>query len=144
MRISIIYFIIFCFWGCSNSVSEKDLNYLNGYWEIEKVTFKNGTTKTYAINATIDYISLEGMKGFRKKMQPKFDGSYETSNDAIPFILKKKEGIFEIEYKYNTITQQPIRTIEFFKTITEDNFSITDMAETTYFYKRYQPIDITE
>ena len=37
-----------------------DLKNLNGYWEIEKVTFPNGETKDYSVSTTIDYIELKG------------------------------------------------------------------------------------
>jgi len=87
----LLYFsLIFIFLGCSNSVSKEDLQNLNGYWEIEKVVFPNGETKDFKVSTTIDYIETEMSKGFRKKMQPKFDGTYTTSNDAELFTILQK------------------------------------------------------
>ena len=96
----IAYLVVFSiFFGCTQKVSKEDIKHLNGYWEIVQVTFPNGQTKDFAINPTVDYIELKGMKGFRKKVQPKFDGSYNTSNDAEVFTITEIDDTFEFHYK---------------------------------------------
>ncbi|MFS4492325.1 hypothetical protein [Maribacter sp. 2308TA10-17] len=127
------------FFGCTTNVSSEDLKNLNGYWEIEQVTFPNGETKEFTINPTVDYIELEGLKGFRKKVQPKFDGSFTTSNDAEPFTIKSNNGVFEFHYK-NKMSEWK----EEIKSISTDNFSVTNQDTLTYSYKRFQPINVTE
>lgn len=129
--------IILCFVGCSNSVSKEDLNYLNGYWEIEKVVFANGGSKEFKASSTIDYIELEGLKGYRKKMQPKFNGSYTTSNDAEFFTIVEKEGAFQFHYK--TELSEWTETIT---TLSENKFSVVNQDTITYQYKRFEPITI--
>lgn len=79
---NISFFLFFIFMGCTPKIVEEDLKNLNGYWEIEKVTFPNGETKDYSVSTTIDYIELKDGGGFRKKVQPRFNGTFETSNDA--------------------------------------------------------------
>src|SRR5690606_6245952 len=67
--------------GCKKiAVAEADLQYLNGYWEIAEVEFPDGSKKQYTVNPSVDFIKLNDGEGFRKKMQPKFDGTYNTTN----------------------------------------------------------------
>ena len=69
-----LYLVLFlCFLACSERISVSDLNDINGYWEIQEVTFPNGKTKEYDVNMTIDYFEIDNLQGFRKKVQPKFD-----------------------------------------------------------------------
>ena len=133
----LICFIMF--FGCTTKVSEEDLKDLNGYWEIEQVTFPNGETKEFTINPSIDYIELKELKGFRKKMQPKFDGSFTTSNDAEPFLIKTNGDKFEFHYK-NDMSEW----IEEIKSVSKDKFAVTNQDTLTYTYKRFQSIKITE
>ena len=78
---------IFLWVGCTRTVSKEDLKRLNGYWEIEKVSLPDGTVKEYKVNPTIDYVQIDGLKGFRKKVHPKLDGTYDASNDAELFVI---------------------------------------------------------
>ena len=51
----IILFLVFgLFLSCKQSISESDLQNLNGYWEIEKVELPDGDKKEYKVNETID------------------------------------------------------------------------------------------
>lgn len=127
------------FFGCTSKVSKEDIANLNGYWEIEKVTFANGDTKDYGVNQTVDYIKLDGFKGFRKKMQPKFDGSFSTSNDAEPFIIQNANGRFEFQYK-NEMSEWK----EEIKSISKDRFSVINQDALTYTYRRYQTMSLKE
>ncbi len=136
----IVYLIsLLVFLGCSTKISKETITNLNGYWEIEQVTFPNGETKDFTVNPTVDYIELDGLKGYRKKMQPKFDGSYTTSNDAELFIIEENKGQFEFHYK-NEMSEWK----EQINTISKDNFSVTNQEMLTYTYKRFQPINATE
>lgn len=136
MKQLVILVSFFMFFGCTSKVSKEEITNLNGYWEIEQVTFPNGKTKDFTVNPTVDYIELDGLKGFRKKMQPKFDGTYTTSNDAEPFIIEESNGQFEFHYK-NEMSEWK----EVLKSISKDNFSVTNTDTLTYSYKRFQPIN---
>lgn len=133
------FLLVFVFLGCSPKIVEGDLKNLNGYWEIEKVTFPNGETKTYSVSTTIDYIELEGGQGFRKKMQPRFNGTFETSNDAEFFEMVQHENDFELRYKNNGNEWQ-----EKLLSISRDEFSVINQDTLTYTYRRFQPIDATK
>tara|TARA_R110002051_G_scaffold2568_3_gene13165 strand:+ start:565 stop:765 length:201 start_codon:yes stop_codon:yes gene_type:complete len=53
--------------SCGSKVDQEQLYLLNGYWEIKEVTFKDGTKKEYSVNTTVDFISLDSLKGYKKK-----------------------------------------------------------------------------
>lgn len=122
--------------GCSPKVSKDDLRHLNGYWEIEKVVFPDGTVKEYKVNISVDYIKIDGLTGFRKKVQPKFDGTYTATNDAEPFRVMEKQGVFDIAYK-NDLSEWSEQIV----TLSEDYFSVINEENITYSYKRYRPIN---
>ncbi len=129
--------VVLLFFGCTSKVTETDLKNLNGYWEIKEVAFPNGERKTFKASTNIDYIEVEGLKGFRKKMQPKFDGSFTTSNDAEFFSITKTEVGFEFRYK-NKMSEWKEQILE----LSQHNFSVINEANTTYTYQRFQPITI--
>jgi hypothetical protein len=141
MRFSI--FLMVCLLsGCSTKITEQDLPQLNGYWEITQVIFADGQTKDFMPSTTIDFIEVEGLEGFRKKVNPKLDGTFETSNDAKLFAIIKKEDAFHIRYAKEDL--QTEESIEILTQLSDDNFSVMDAEGITYRYKRYIPLSIIE
>lgn len=126
------------FISCGNTVDKDKLSLLNGYWEITEVQFKNGGKKEYKISPTVDYIQLENLKGFRKKVNPKFDGSFETSDDAEPFTIVEEGERFNMHYK-NDLSEWN----ETITALSEDTFLVKNAEGTVYRYKRFEPIKIT-
>lgn len=137
-NISTVLFL-FLITACSQKVTKEQLSLLNGYWEIEKVTLPDGQKKEYKVNETIDFIEVKDSKGFRKKVNPTFEGTYITSDDAELFTIFQKGDEFIIQYK--TDSSEWTETL---KTVTKDNFSVTGEDNFTYFYKRYVPINLNE
>lgn len=119
-------------------VSENKLTLLNGYWEIDSVEFPNGGEKKYKMNSTLDYIKLEGLTGYRKKVTPRFDGNFETSDDAEPFQIEIKEASYTLVY-VNNLSQWK----ETLTAISDDRFTIKNADDVLYHYKRFVPISIT-
>ena len=134
----IVFFGIFLMLvACQNKLSQEDLTLLKGYWEIEKVTLANGQTKEYNVNTTIDYIELKELSGYRKKVYPKFDGTFDTSNDAEQFTIIVQQDRFEIHYK-----SELSEWVEVLKSLDENSFSVTNTENITYYYKRFEPINV--
>mgnify|MGYP006921595825 FL=1 len=121
----------------STSVKEADLHYLNGYWEISEVVFPDGSIKEYGVNHSIDFIQFEDGKGYRKKMQPKFDGSYDTSNDVESFTITPGNQNFVLQYK-NEFSEWEENLVA----VDSMGFSVTNMDGIQYTYKRFEPIKI--
>lgn len=139
MKFLVVIISSFFFCGCANKVSEENLKHLNGYWEIEKVTFPNGQTKEFKASSTVDYFELEGLIGFRKKVQPKFNGTYETSNDAELFTIVLEAADFEFRYK-NAENEWQERILE----VSKKHFSVINSDTIIYTYKRFEPINATQ
>lgn len=133
LRIVILAMVLLIL-GCSQHITRSDLEKLNGYWEIEKVSFPDGGKKEYTINTTIDYIEVTASRGYRKKVYPKIDGSFETSSDAEDFTILEENGTFKMKYENNLSTW--VETIEH---ISKTNFSVMNQANITYHYKRFKP-----
>tara|TARA_R110002051_G_scaffold188164_1_gene257638 strand:+ start:884 stop:1303 length:420 start_codon:yes stop_codon:yes gene_type:complete len=129
----------FLFFACSQKVTQEKLVFLNGYWEIEKVTFADGQTKDYTVNESIDFIKMDSLKGFRKKVSPTFNGTYITNDAAEFFTIYQKENLFFIHYK----TELSDWT-EHIESISKNNFSVTNEDNRTFFYKRYESINISK
>ncbi len=122
--------------GCKGHISREALKNLNGYWEISRVEAADGQEKTYSLNPTIDYIQLQGDRGFRKKVQPRADGTYDTSNDAIFFTVQEKQGAFFMVYQGEDSewSEQLIQ-------LNEKAFGVVNEQNIIYRYRRYQPIE---
>ncbi|WP_036379110.1 hypothetical protein [Muricauda sp. MAR_2010_75] len=132
------FLLILMVMGCKKtSVAEADLHCLNGYWEIDEVVFPDGSVKEYGINPSIDFIQLKGNEGYRKKMQPKFDGSYTTSNDTEKFSVTEVSNGFAMHYQ-NDFSDWEETLVKLDST----SFAVINQEGITYFYKRFEPIKI--
>jgi hypothetical protein len=132
-----ILIVIFLFTSCGQEVKREDLGFLNGYWEIQEVVFPSGDSKSYEMNATIDYIEISGMTGYRKKVQPLADGSFITSDDAEDFTLDYREDSFFMVYKNEMSTWE-----EKIASLSPERFEVINEDQIRYLYKRYQPITL--
>lgn len=128
--------------GCGSEIQENELSKLNGYWEIIEVSFTNGETKKFTASTTIDYLEIENLKGFRKKVQPRLNGTFETSNDAKSFTISKTEDGFDLQYPNKN--GQKNSMVEHLIELSENTFSVKDERGTTYAYKRFKPLNLQE
>lgn len=135
----ILFFLLVVFlWSCeTSSVNDSNLHFLNGYWEISEVEFPDGSIKEYGLSPNIDFIQLEDQQGFRKKLQPKFDGTYDTSNDLESFTLAKGSDSYILQYKNNFSEWE-----ETLVQLDSVSFAVTNQEGITYSYKRFEPIQI--
>ena len=124
--------------ACKSSIQEGEISRLEGYWEITKVVFQDGTTKPYTVNTTIDYIAIDGLKGYIKKMKPGLDGRYQTSNKAAQFKLLLKNEVWEMHFEgdmNSTLSLLELDSLE---------YAVKDQGQVRYYYKRYEPINISD
>lgn len=135
----LIIVIVFICISCQKRIADEALPTLAGYWEIEHVEFANGGKKQYSVNPSVDYIQVAGMKGFRKKVHPKFDGSFDTSDDAELFDIIKKDEHFVMVYKNAWSTwEEKLMVLE------SNSFSVQNEEGLRYTYKRYKPLNIAQ
>lgn len=140
MKKLIPLFITMVFFACKKEgVSEADVHFLNGYWEISEVKFPDGAVKNYGINQNIDFIHLENGEGYRKKMQPKLNGTFTTSNAMEYFTLAPTKEAITLLYKsdFSEWEEQLVH-------IDSLTFSVTNSEGVRYTYKRFEPIKIPQ
>ncbi|NNE32301.1 MAG: hypothetical protein HKN40_08030 [Winogradskyella sp.] len=133
----VIILVAFVILSCSKN-PEIYIEHIEGYWEIEEVTLANGEKKSYSVNETIDYISLnDSLKGFRVKLKPGVNGTYYTSDNAETITLKIEDD--KINIYYNTQFDSWKETI---LKATEEQLLIQNDNKDVYLYNRYQPINL--
>ncbi|MCW5515827.1 lipocalin family protein [Muriicola sp. Z0-33] len=135
MKRMILLSVLFLFTACADKINSSELHHLNGYWEIQKVVFPKGDTKEYNLNTTIDYITFEDNKGYRKKVQPRLDGTFITSDDAASFRLIGTKGSFKLQY-HNEFSEWEEQIIE----LSAEKLTVVNQENIRYYYKRHQTI----
>ncbi|MCR9226925.1 MAG: hypothetical protein NXH90_05880 [Flavobacteriaceae bacterium] len=134
------FLVILLLWSCDGpSVNKEDLHRLNGYWEISEVEFPDGSIKEYGMNTSIDFIQLKENKGYRKKMKPQFDGTYDTSKDVESFEVSNINETCTLRYK-NEFSEWEEKLVQ----LDSVSFSVINQEGVTYKYKRFEPIKIPQ
>lgn len=117
--------------SCKKTITENDLQWLNGYWEIEKVITADKSVKEYSVNTTYDYLEIKDLQGFRKKVYPQLMGKYQTNDDSEAFTLSKSDDTWIITYKNNE--NQWVETLQ---SLSADAFVVKNEAGIEYHYKK--------
>lgn len=123
--------------SCKQSITDKDIVKINGYWEIEKVILKDGEKKDYKVNETIDYFELKSNKGFRQKVMPQFDGTFRTNDIKETISVNKIDNIFYINYT-TTYGKWKEEIIEIHDSI----LVLKNKDELEYHYKKFKPFSL--
>ncbi len=99
MKYSLPFFLLLLLVSCAHEDPKQQIEQLGGYWEIVSVELPDGTEKKYSVSTTVDYMEVKGDSGIRKKVQPKLDGSFNTSKDAEVFQIKIENDSLHLYYK---------------------------------------------
>ena len=118
------------FYSCNES---KNLQYLNGYWEISSVSIEGKEVKNYPFSGTIDYFILGENNGYRKKVKPKIDGSFDITMHEIEFIIEMKKNDIYLVYGKGKNFVESIVKLDSTKMI------LKNMDGFFYEYKRFFP-----
>ncbi|GAA4071599.1 lipocalin family protein [Flavobacterium cheonanense] len=129
--------------SCNQSITDKDIAKLNGYWEIKKVVLKDGEKKDYKINETIDYFQLRQAQsdkkwnGFRQKVMPQLDGTYKTNNLKEEISISNENGSYFVNYttSYGKWKEEIIE-------IQDSVLVLKNKDDLEYNYKRYKPFSL--
>ena len=104
MKKSIVLFLLaLAFVSCSQKADPSKIDFINGYWQISKVTDEDGNKKEYPINEVYDYFEIKNNNGFHKKVQWQPDGTFlvndlqenvkvSIANDEIQLDFSSKYG----------------------------------------------------
>ncbi len=121
--------------ACSGGPSQEALAHLEGYWEIRRVEFPDGTEKEYTANTSVEYFSWDGKTGFRKKMQPTLEGTFLTSSDALPMqVVWRDKRLFLSFQGEETPWEEEVLNLE------KDLLVTRHANGLKYEYSRYEPL----
>lgn len=132
----IAFLTIAVFYSCAKQDPNEQIKHLDGYWSIEKAVFKDGTEKDFTISSTIDFIEVNGMKGIRKKVQPKLDGTFLTSTKAETFDIKIEDD--SLRLYYTTPFDSWKETVLKAK---DSSLVVLNRDGKMYFYKKFEKFD---
>ncbi len=139
IRLLILFITLVTCIGCTQQ-PKINLEHLNGYWEIDRVTSSfNDSEKKYNFNPTVDYFKTTDSIGFRTKLQPNFMGNYRGSKQKLNYTISHKSGKYIITY--NTPTDTWIDTLV---EASKEQLCIQNKEGTYYFYRKFTPINLNE
>lgn len=133
----VILLLSLLFTSCQQQITQSDISKINGYWEIEKVIFDKGKEKEYPINQTYDFFEITKNKGFRKKVMPQLDGTFEVDNtyENIRIAFKKDKVYINYATPYAKWTEELVA-------ISDKELVLINSDKTEYHYKKAQSINI--
>ncbi len=136
MRAWLVCFVLLMT-GCGQSDPAEQIQWLTGYWEIEKVKLADGSEKNFSINTKLDFIEVTGDSGIRKKVNPLLDGSFVVSKSAERFQLKIEGDSLRIYYTtpYDAWKETVVKAGDSILQLKNDKGNI-------YFYKKFQQLNL--
>ena len=130
-HLALIFFIVLN--NCKSEVSTC-IPFIEGYWEIVSVTKNQEEVKTYKMSGTVDYFKLNpDLSGYRKKVIPRVDGTFEMSQHKSEFTLSIEGDILWITYANNDVTYR--------EEITRANNSSLILSNSDGFVYTYKPYE---
>ena len=123
--------------ACDKNI-RNNLDYLNGYWQVEEVKEKGETFSLSNRSLLYDYYSFDQKKGFRKKLRPLFDGTFETSADLTNFEFDFTDK--KVKLKFITPWNEWIEEI----ILVNQNTLVLQHQGRTYHYKRVTNINLID
>ena len=136
MKKGVLVLFILLAVSCQKKFAANEYGKLNGYWEIEKVVFPDGSEKKYVVNETVDYFEINDNHGFRKKMMPQLNGKYMGNGlaEKITVTFKDDKAFFDYTTDYAKWQEQVVA-------ISRDNLVLKNKQGIEYHYKK--PIPFT-
>tara|TARA_B100001939_G_scaffold48332_1_gene37744 strand:+ start:2391 stop:2801 length:411 start_codon:yes stop_codon:yes gene_type:complete len=127
-RLIILFFFII---SCDKQIN---LDLINGYWEIVSVSKNNEFIKEYPFSNAVDFFIIDSLNnGYRKKIKPKINGSFEITLHEIPISIKNSNNFYEIKY-YSTGNQYT----ETISKLDQNRLVIKNSEGIIFSYKRFE------
>ena len=120
--------------SCNSDSSREKVDNLNGYWEIKKAELPEGITKEFKYSEIVDFIEVDSLKGFRKKVRPQIDGSFITTNDEEVLEVKLENDSINLYY-----TTPYANWKETVISSEENELVVINPRGIIYTYKRFTP-----
>lgn len=136
---NLVFFFLLMLMSCKPDANQF-VGFIEGYWEIEQVTKNDRVIKEFKISTGIDYFKISANKtGFRKKLKPNFQGTFETSEDQLNFNLNLDNNTLWLEYNDNGTSYS-----EEIVLASATALVIANTEGFEYHYKPYEPLNLDE
>ena len=127
-RLIILFFFII---SCNKQIN---IDLINGYWEIVSVSKNNEFVKEYPFSNAVDFFIIDSLNnGYRKKIKPKINGSFEITLHEIPISIKNNNNSYKI--MYISAGNQYIETIN---KLDQNKLIIKNSEGIIFSYKRFE------
>ena len=121
--------------SCKSEVSTY-IPFIEGYWEIVNVSKDQKKVKDYKMSGSVDYFKVNAdLSGYRKKVTPRFDGTFEISQHISEFTLSIKDNHLWVIYTNNNVTysEEIVRA-------NNSSLILSNSDGFIYTYKPYEPL----
>lgn len=110
---------------------------LSGYWKIDQVERPEfNDIREYKFSTYAEYIEVDdNMEGFRIKLQPQLDSTYQKTSNAEKFKIKREQD--SIRFYYETPMDSWKETL---LSLDKDRFSVENERGFIYTYKRFESL----
>ena len=126
--------------GCKQKITSADVAKINGYWEIEKVVFKDGNEKKYGANESFDYFQIDkNNTGIRKKVMPQLDGSFLV-NDTFENVKVR----FADDWTFLDYSTPYMKWSEEIVALSDKELVVLNAEKKEYHYKKTGPIKLDD
>lgn len=115
--------------GCQQQIKDKDLNLINGYWQILKVEDANGNKKEYKINEIYDYFEIKNKVGFHKKVRWQPAAKFLVNNAQENLQIIKKDNDYYL--KFGSENGNHVNKL---KSLSEDNMTLESLEKVSFYY----------
>ncbi|WP_348800374.1 hypothetical protein [Flavobacterium adhaerens] len=126
--------------SCKQKITSEDVAKINGYWEIEKVVFKDGETKEYGMNESFDYFQVgKNNSGVRKKVMPQLDGTFLVNNtfENVKMRFVGDQTFLDYSTPYMKWSEEVL-------TLTATEMVVLNKEEKEYHYKKAEPVKLDD
>lgn len=98
MKKIVLGLISIALFSCTKKVEVKELEQLNGYWQITKVETSEGEEKEYKVNENYDYFSWKTKQGVHKKVRWQPTGKFLVDDLQETVKTVEKEGDLYLKF----------------------------------------------
>jgi len=131
--------LLLLMFSCKQENPEEIISHISGYWEIEEVTSAEGERKEFTINMLVDYIEINDKEGFRKKVAPQLDGTFNITDDAEKIKVKTENN--QVQLQYSTPFDEWTETVV---KADKNQLVLKNETGTVYTYKRFENLNLTQ
>lgn len=132
MNLRIVLLIASLLFISCSSDSDKKLELLDGYWNIDTVTLPDGSEKEFPFSNHMDHFEVEGLNGVKHRVSPTYDGGFVNYGSPVYFKWQENEDELILIFKEGDNSYQ--QSVE---EVTTTDLELKHENGTIYSYKRY-------